>query len=96
MLRVIIQEENQFCHSNPTIIICNPDLEGTLNRKALHVTELEEIVTNRLLLIPAEFQNYYAKKDLKISKFSLVDNFIEVVKTLPEYDKTKNYYLTKN
>jgi len=46
---IILEEEGQFDKRNPSIIICNPDLEQALNMKALHVSELEPIVVSHLI-----------------------------------------------
>ena len=41
-----------FDHANPFIIICSTDLEKALNMKALHVTEIRELVLLQITKVP--------------------------------------------
>ena len=47
-LKEIIKEEEMFDQSNPSIIICSSEFERALGVKALHVTEIRDLVLSQL------------------------------------------------
>lgn len=57
-LKDIIVRENMFDDTNPAIILCSKDLETALNMKALHVTEMKEVVLWQLYPLPDNFQHF--------------------------------------
>ena len=44
-LKVILRSEKLYDPKNPSIIMCDSDLEIALNMKNLHVTELRDLET---------------------------------------------------
>ena len=49
-LKDIIKEEILFDIGNPRIILCSPSLEDSLNRKAVHVSEIRNEVLKHLII----------------------------------------------
>ena len=52
ILKNIIRGEGMFDHANPSVIICSTDLEKALNMKALHVTEIRDLVLSQITKVP--------------------------------------------
>ena len=52
VLKDIIRGEGMFDHSNPSVILCSQDLEEALNMRALHVTEIRDLVLSHLTRVP--------------------------------------------
>ena len=52
ILKNIIKGEGMFDHANPSVIICSPELERALNMKALHVTEIRDLVLSQITKVP--------------------------------------------
>jgi len=52
ILKNIIRGEGMFDHANPSVIICSTDLERALNMKALHVTEIRDLVLSQITKVP--------------------------------------------
>ena len=52
ILKNIIKGEGMFDHTNPSVIICSPELERALNMKALHVTEIRNLVLSQITKVP--------------------------------------------
>ena len=52
ILKNIIRGEGMFDHANPSVIICSPELERALNMKALHVTEIRDLVLSQITKVP--------------------------------------------
>ena len=50
-LKVIVRSEKLYDPKNPSIIMCDPDLEIALNMKDLHVTEVREQILKQLTLL---------------------------------------------
>ena len=48
VLKNIIRDEGMFDHSNPAVILCSQDLEEALNMRALHVTEIRDLVLSQV------------------------------------------------
>ena len=53
-LQQIIRKERMFDHSNPAIIICSSELERALDMKALHVSEIRDLVLLQLTKAPGQ------------------------------------------
>ena len=51
ILKDVIRGEGLYDEKNPSIIMCSPDLEAALNMKALHVTEIRDLVLTHLIRI---------------------------------------------
>ena len=51
-LKQIIRNERMYDQSNPSIIICSSELERALDMKALHVTEIKDLVLLQLTKAP--------------------------------------------
>lgn len=56
ILKGIIRDERMFDPKNPAIIMCSKELDDALNMRALHVTEIRELVASQLLRLPERFQ----------------------------------------
>ena len=52
LLKEIIRGEGLFDPANPSIILCSPDLEDALNVRAVHVTEIRDLVLLQVTRIP--------------------------------------------
>jgi len=50
-LKELIKLEGMFDSLNPSVIICSPDLEMALDMKALHVTEIRELIKRQLIMV---------------------------------------------
>ena len=48
VLKDVISSEKMFDERNPSVIICSKPLEAALNQRALHVTEVRDLVINQL------------------------------------------------
>ena len=48
-LKVIVRSEKLFDPKNPSIIMCDPDLEMALNMKDLHIIDLRNQILGQLL-----------------------------------------------
>ena len=59
-LQQIIRKERMFDHSNPAIIICSSELERALDMKALHVSEIRDLVL--LQLTKAQAKNSFPEQ----------------------------------
>ena len=51
ILKDIIRGEGLFDDTNPSIILCDKELEEALDKKALHVTEIRDVVLKELIKI---------------------------------------------
>ena len=67
-LKKIIREENLFDQTNPSIILCSPELEGAINQKALHVTEVRDHVLVQLI---------------RVCNKNMIENSAQIVYTAP-------------
>ena len=60
ILKKIIREEKLFDQTNPSIVMCSPELEEAINVKALHVTQIRNYVLSQLtptqITVPNIFQ----------------------------------------
>jgi len=59
-LKVILRSEKLYDPMNPSIIMCDPDLEYVLNMKDLHVTEIRHQILKQLTLVKQQkwLKNY--------------------------------------
>ena len=59
-LKLIVRSEKLFDFKNPSIIMCDSDLEIALNVKDLHVTEIRDQILKQLILVKQQnwFKNY--------------------------------------
>ena len=48
ILKAMISEEKMFDTRNPSIVLCSPELERVLDRKAFHISELTERIMNHV------------------------------------------------
>ena len=76
-LRDIILEEGLYDKRNPSVILCSEELEAALNMKALHITEIRNVVLKHLFLINPNL----ALAD--VSQISSQDHF-KIVTSNPE------------
>jgi len=51
ILKDTIRGEGLYDEKNPAIILCSGDLEEALNMKALHVTEIRDLVLSHLIML---------------------------------------------
>ena len=54
ILKDAIRGEGLYDEKNPSIILCSRDLEEALNMKALHVTEIRDLVLNHLTKLESD------------------------------------------
>ena len=52
ILKNVIRGEGLFDPTNPSVILCSPDLEEALNMRALHVTEIRNLVLSHITIVP--------------------------------------------
>ena len=50
-LKLIVRSEKLFDFKNPSIIMCDSDLEIASNVKDLHVTEIRDQILKQLILV---------------------------------------------
>jgi hypothetical protein len=62
ILKDIIRDEEMFDMRNPAMIICDQELENALNMKALHVTEIRELVYSQLVRLPEILQTVLKRR----------------------------------
>ena len=55
ILKDVISKEKMFDERNPSVIICSNKLEAALNQKALHVTEVRNLVINQLERLEGQY-----------------------------------------
>ena len=48
IIKKVIGEEKMFDERNPSVILCSEELEQALDQKALHVTEVRDLVMNQI------------------------------------------------
>ena len=51
MLKDVIRREGMFDSANPSVILCSRDLEEALNMRALHVTEVRDLVLSHIIKV---------------------------------------------
>jgi hypothetical protein len=71
ILKVIIRDAEMFDMRNPAIILCDKDLENALNMRALHVTEIRNIVFCQLICLPEKDQQALQQQQKLLSNPSL-------------------------
>ena len=75
-LKVILRSEKLYDPMNPSIIMCDPDLEYVLNMKDLHVTEIRNQILKQLTLVKQQNWcdnfNTYLKEDPSFSSRPLI------------------------
>eukprot|EP00092_Neocalanus_flemingeri_P016377 GFUD01017726.1.p1 GENE.GFUD01017726.1~~GFUD01017726.1.p1 ORF type:complete len:350 (+),score=74.25 GFUD01017726.1:187-1236(+) len=52
ILKDVIRGEGLFDEANPSVILCSEELEEALNMKALHVTEIRDLVLSQVTKVP--------------------------------------------
>ena len=48
IIKTVIGEERLFDGRNPSIVLCSKELEQALNQRALHITEVRDLVFNQI------------------------------------------------
>jgi len=102
-LKDVVLTEELFDLRNPSVILCSSELEEALDRKALHVTEVRDLVISQVE--NSEEINYpeiIHKKSLVSpvkrflgnldTKFGLQPDFLQVVKSVEGADQTKSTF----
>ena len=51
ILKETIRREQLYDEKNPAVILCSAELEDVLNMKALHVTEIRDLILNHLIRV---------------------------------------------
>ena len=69
-LKDVIRGEDMFDHANPSIILCSPELEDTLDMKALHVTEIRNLVLSQMKKAPYDTPSELTPDQSFTEKFS--------------------------
>ena len=52
ILKAVISDEKMYDVRNPSIVLCSPELELVLDRKAFHISELTERIMNQVAWAP--------------------------------------------
>jgi hypothetical protein len=52
ILKNVIRGEGMFDPANPSVILCSPNLEEALDMRALHVTEIRNLVLSHITKVP--------------------------------------------
>jgi E3 ubiquitin-protein ligase Mdm2 len=68
ILKIIIRDGEMFDMRNPAIILCNKELEQALNMRAMHVTEIRELVYSQLMRLPDKYQQALQQASLQQQK----------------------------
>ena len=101
ILKNTIREEGMFDPSNPAVILCNPSLEKALNMKALHVTEVRDLVlsqmkgnlpqqpSSRIMRIANNPTTVNADES---ARFTLKPGFLKVLGSAPGADPNKQIF----
>ena len=101
ILKNTIREEGMFDPSNPAVILCNPDLERALNMKALHVTEVRDLVLSQMKgSLPQQpspritriANNPTAVHADESARFTLKPRFLKVLGSAPGADPNKQIF----
>jgi len=73
ILRDAIRGEGLYDENNPSIIICSSDLEHALDMKALHVTEIRDLVLSHMTKIEDEafLSRYFSQTTNSINNVSV-------------------------
>ena len=97
-LKNIIRKEEMFDQANPSIIICSTDLERALDMKALHVTEIRDLVLSQITKAPDQTLGESSIRQIgiirtanistttytnKYAKFTLKPKFLKVLQLVP-------------
>ena len=56
MLKEVIRKEGLYDPGNPSVIICSSELETALERKALHVSQIRELVLDQVVSIDGDLE----------------------------------------
>ena len=110
-LREVICREKLFDIHNPTIIMCNTELDEVLNMKALHVTEVKKQVYNHFQcqesFSPASTQSDHKNRSKNLQQmtqevpidingtFVVQPNFLNVIHEIPGVNKRKTVFTYK-
>jgi hypothetical protein len=62
MIKLILRDGGMFDFRNPAIILCDKEMEIALNMKAMHVTEIRELVNSQLIRLPDIVQTVMKRK----------------------------------
>ena len=106
-LKNIIRSEELYDPRNPSVVLCSQELERTLNMRALHVSELPNLVISQIenseeikypgLLI---FKNSPSNQTKRFHgnpnvKFGLQPDFMAILRTVEGCDQTKTIFSYK-
>ena len=107
VLKNVIRSEELYDPRNPSVILCSQELERTLNMRALHVSELPNLVISQIenteeikypgLLIfknsPSnQTKRFYGNPNVK---FGLQPDFMPILRTVEGCDQTKTIFSYK-
>ena len=97
-LKNIIRKEEMFDQANPSIILCSTGLERALDMKALHVTEIRDLVLSQITKAPDQTLGESSIRQIgiirtanistttytnKYAKFTLKPKFLKVLQLVP-------------
>ena len=107
VLKNVIRSEELYDPRNPSVVLCSQELERTLNMRALHVSELPNLVISQIenteeikypgLLIfknsPSnQTKRFYGNPNVK---FGLQPDFMPILRTVEGCDQTKTIFSYK-
>eukprot|EP00092_Neocalanus_flemingeri_P016378 GFUD01017727.1.p1 GENE.GFUD01017727.1~~GFUD01017727.1.p1 ORF type:complete len:362 (+),score=72.82 GFUD01017727.1:183-1268(+) len=61
ILKDVIRGEGLFDEANPSVILCSEELEEALNMKALHVTEIRDLVLSQVTKVPDQTREKFTQ-----------------------------------
>ena len=107
VLKNVIRSEELYDPRNPSVVLCSQELERTLNMRALHVSELPNLVISQIenteeIKYPGYliFKNSHSNQTKRFYgnpnvKFGLQPDFIPILRTVEGCDQTKTIFSYK-
>ena len=106
-LKNVIRSEELYDPRNPSVVLCSQELERTLNMRALHVSELPNLVISQIenteeIKYPGYliFKNSHSNQTKRFYgnpnvKFGLQPDFMAILRTVEGCDQTKTIFSYK-
>ena len=88
-----IREEQLFDYGNTQVIFCSPELERCLRVKALHVSQLKELLLKRMMPTGRQISKQERDEDMKKkvvdkeARFKVSEALLKALKTVPGFSQ---------
>jgi len=102
LLYNVIQTEKLYDSRNPSVILCSEELEGALNKRAFHITELRDLVISQIennveFTYQYRFEKdpfYLAKRFFgnQNTKFGVQPAFLCILRSVEGVDQTRTEF----